>query len=195
VPNRHSSTGDFRYGFQGQEKDDEIKGEGNSLNYEFRMHDARVGRFFAIDPLFRKYPFYSPYSFSGNRVIDATELEGKEPKIVISDKETGYTELYVPNSFEVKRVVVKTYEATVGYVNNDGDYVVTGTFNVTRDGFIGILEIIPRILLPMLQFLLKVTEKNSMVRELPRFIYHLFTHQSTIITILTMMDHVTIRYL
>ncbi|PZO26507.1 MAG: hypothetical protein DCF13_13750 [Flavobacteriaceae bacterium] len=79
IPNRHGSVDDYRYGFQGQEKDDEIKGEGNSLNYTFRMHDPRVGRFFAVDPLFREYPFYSPYSFSGNRVLDAIELEGLEP--------------------------------------------------------------------------------------------------------------------
>jgi len=102
------------------------------------MHDPRVGRFFAPDPLFRKYPFYSPYAFSGNRVIDATELEGLEPKIVVSDKETGFTELFVPNRNQVEKVIVKTYEATVGYVNNEGDYIITGTFNVTRDGFIGI---------------------------------------------------------
>jgi RHS repeat-associated protein len=79
VPNRHGSTPAYRYGFQGQEKDDELKGEGNSLNYTFRMHDPRVGRFFAVDPLSKKYPFYSPYAFSGNRVIDAVELEGLEP--------------------------------------------------------------------------------------------------------------------
>jgi|GEM_PF-5212261 len=43
------------------------------------MHDPRVGRFFAVDPLTKQYPFYSPYQFSGNRVIDAVELEGREP--------------------------------------------------------------------------------------------------------------------
>ena len=79
VPNSHGSTPAYRYGFQGQEKDDEIKGEGNSLNYTFRMHDPRVGRFFAVDPLSAKYPYYSPYAFSGNRVIDMVELEGLEP--------------------------------------------------------------------------------------------------------------------
>ena len=79
IPNRHGSSGEYRYGFQGQEKDDELKGEGNSLNYTFRMHDPRVGRFFARDPLEAKYPFYSPYQFSGNRVIDMIELEGLEP--------------------------------------------------------------------------------------------------------------------
>tara|TARA_R110002072_G_scaffold287464_4_gene453144 strand:- start:16877 stop:17914 length:1038 start_codon:yes stop_codon:yes gene_type:complete len=59
--------------------DDEIKGEGNSVNYTFRMHDPRVGRFFATDPLFKEYPWYSPYQFSGNRLIDMKELEGLEP--------------------------------------------------------------------------------------------------------------------
>lgn len=79
VPNRHGSSNSYRYGFQGQEKDDELKGEGNSLNYTFRMHDPRVGRFFATDPLEKEYPWYAPYSFSGNRVIDMIELEGLEP--------------------------------------------------------------------------------------------------------------------
>jgi RHS repeat-associated protein len=73
-------VGGYRYGFQGQEGDPEIRGEGNSWNYTFRMHDPRIGRFFAIDPLFDVYPFYSPYAFSGNRVIDMVEEEGLQPK-------------------------------------------------------------------------------------------------------------------
>lgn len=68
----------YRYGFQGQEKDDEIKGAGNAINYKYRMHDPRIGRFFAVDPLFREYPWNSPYAFSENRVIDSYELEGLE---------------------------------------------------------------------------------------------------------------------
>ncbi|NJM79323.1 MAG: hypothetical protein HC854_06335 [Flavobacterium sp.] len=78
LPGRTSTGIDYRYGFQGQEKDDELKGEGNSLNYTFRMHDPRVGRFFAVDPLAAKYPHNSPYAFSENKVIDAVELEGLE---------------------------------------------------------------------------------------------------------------------
>ena len=62
VPGRNYSTNSYRYGFQGQEKDDEVKGSGNSINYKYRMHDPRVGRFFAVDPLFKDYPSYSSYS-------------------------------------------------------------------------------------------------------------------------------------
>jgi len=83
VPNRHEASESYRYGFQNQEKDDEVKGEGNSINYTFRMHDPRVGRFFSRDPLEGKYPWYSPYQFSGNRPIDAIELEGAEPGVVV----------------------------------------------------------------------------------------------------------------
>ncbi len=70
---------DYRRGFQGQEEDDELKGEGNSVNYTYRMHDPRLGRFFAVDPLAKDYHWYSPYTFSGNEVIAKIELEGLEP--------------------------------------------------------------------------------------------------------------------
>lgn len=49
------------------------------------MHDPRLGRFFAVDPLAPDYPHNSPYAFSENRVIDAVELEGAEKRIVIYD--------------------------------------------------------------------------------------------------------------
>ncbi len=84
---RHEQVASYRYGFQGQEKDDEVKDiEGSSINYKYRMHDPRIGRFFAIDPLAKKYPHNSPYAFSENRVIDGVELEGLE---VISVHLTG----------------------------------------------------------------------------------------------------------
>jgi RHS repeat-associated protein len=75
---RKKTVNDYRYGFQGQERDDELKGEGNSYNYEYRMHDPRIGRFFAIDPLAPKYPHNSVYAFSENILIHLIELEGLE---------------------------------------------------------------------------------------------------------------------
>jgi RHS repeat-associated protein len=80
---RTQSSSEYRFGFQGQEMDDEVKGEGNSVNYKYRMHDPRVGRFFAVDPLAPKYPHNSPYAFSENKVIDHIELEGLEGAVVI----------------------------------------------------------------------------------------------------------------
>jgi|GEM_PF-3277103 len=74
-----NDSSNYAYGFQGQEKDDEIKGPGNSITFKYRIYDPRLARFFSVDPLTQSYPWYSPYVFSGNRVIDAIELEGLEP--------------------------------------------------------------------------------------------------------------------
>ena len=62
--------------FQGQEKDNEIKGIGNSVNYKFRMHDPRIGRFFAVDPLAKKYPWNSSYAFATNNPVHLVDVDG-----------------------------------------------------------------------------------------------------------------------
>ncbi|WP_158548336.1 RHS repeat domain-containing protein [Marixanthomonas ophiurae] len=77
---------DYRFGFQGQEKDNEVKGSNNSINYKYRVHDPRLGRFFGVDPLSSKYPYNSTYAFSENIVINAIEMEGLE-KVDSYDKE------------------------------------------------------------------------------------------------------------
>ena len=72
MPNRNGTQNDsYRYSFQDQEKDDEIKGSNNSINYKYRMHDPRIGRFFSTDPIEDEYPVYSPYHFSSNQPIHA----------------------------------------------------------------------------------------------------------------------------
>jgi RHS repeat-associated protein len=86
VPNRHANSSNYRYGFQGQEMDNEIKGEGNSINYTYRMHDPRVGRFFAADPMEGYYPWNSPYAFSENNVISHVELEGLQRGRVFNNR-------------------------------------------------------------------------------------------------------------
>jgi outer membrane protein OmpA-like peptidoglycan-associated protein len=81
--NRHFTHSAYRYAFNSMEKDDEVKGEGNSINYTYRMHDTRLGRFFAVDPLFAQYAYNSTYAFSENRVVDAIELEGLEKYLIV----------------------------------------------------------------------------------------------------------------
>lgn len=90
IAQRSTALGKYRYGFQGQEKDNEIKGkDATSLNYTFRMHDPRVGRFFAVDPLARKYPFNSTYAFAENRVLQFNELEGLEVGVDLIKAKAG----------------------------------------------------------------------------------------------------------
>ncbi|MBK6545011.1 MAG: RHS repeat protein [Saprospiraceae bacterium] len=50
MPDRSYSTNKFRYGFNRQEKDSEIQGNGVSYAFEYRIHDARLGRFFKRRP-------------------------------------------------------------------------------------------------------------------------------------------------
>jgi RHS repeat-associated protein len=98
---RSESVGSYRYGFQGMEKDDEIKGDGNSVNYSYRIHDPRVGRFFAVDPLSASYPHNSSYAFSENRVMDGIDLEGLEYVTVhlLHNDDGTYTELSRVNHY------------------------------------------------------------------------------------------------
>jgi RHS repeat-associated protein len=112
--NRHGSVDSdaYRYGFQGQERDDEVKGEGNSYNYTYRMHDPRLARFFAVDPLVHKYPELTPYQFSGNRVIDAIELEGLESRItktIIVENQT-YESDYTVEALLVRKMNGQTFQ-------------------------------------------------------------------------------------
>jgi len=79
MPGGFVSLSAYRFGFQGQEKDDEVKDvTGSSINYKYRIHDPRLGRFLSVDPLSYDYPWNSPYAFSENRVVDGVELEGLE---------------------------------------------------------------------------------------------------------------------
>lgn len=80
MPGRQFSSG-YRYGFNGMEKDDEIKGAGNSYTTEFRQYDPRLGRWLSLDPLMLKFPWQSPYvAFNNNpiRYSDPLGLEGED---------------------------------------------------------------------------------------------------------------------
>lgn len=58
----------YRYGFNGMESDDEVKGEDNSYTTLFRQYDPRVGRWLSIDP--KVTAFESPYlSMGGNPIM------------------------------------------------------------------------------------------------------------------------------
>jgi RHS repeat-associated protein len=50
MPGRKLSGG-YRYGFNGKENDNEVKGEGNQQDYGMRMYDGRIGKFLSVDPL------------------------------------------------------------------------------------------------------------------------------------------------
>ncbi len=69
---------EYVFGFNGKEKDNEIKGEWNSYNYGNRFYDPRVGRFLSIDPITNHYPELTPYQFASNRPIEGVDQDGLE---------------------------------------------------------------------------------------------------------------------
>jgi RHS repeat-associated protein len=77
-----TASNTYRYGFNGKENDNEVKGQGNWQNYGARLYDPRIGRFPSTDPLQKKFPALSVYQFSGNNPIATIDLDGLEPASV-----------------------------------------------------------------------------------------------------------------
>ena len=67
MPGRTYVSSGYRYGFNGQEKDDEIAGAGNIMSAEYWEYDTRLGRRWNRDPVTK--PWMSPYHAFSNRPI------------------------------------------------------------------------------------------------------------------------------
>ena len=67
----------YRYGFNGKENDNEVKGQGKQLDFGARMYDPRIGRWLSLDPLQAKYPDLSPYNFVDNSPLMFIDPDGK----------------------------------------------------------------------------------------------------------------------
>lgn len=81
------------------ERDDEVKGSGNSIEFAFRTYDPRLGKFLCVDPLAMYYSWLNNYHSARNNPILNIDLEGLEPysshnirgrkKTLINNKITG----------------------------------------------------------------------------------------------------------
>lgn len=77
------SENDYRYkGYQGSEKDDEVKGVGNHYTTTFRAYDPRLGRWFSLDPEASSFPFESNYVSNHNNPIIYVDPKGDYPILV-----------------------------------------------------------------------------------------------------------------
>jgi len=74
-----SGAGSYRYGFNGKENDNEVKGVGDQVDYGMRVYDPRIWKLLSVDPLTQSYPWYTPYQYAGNQPIWAIALDGLEP--------------------------------------------------------------------------------------------------------------------
>jgi len=74
----YGTAGRYRYGFNGKENDNEVKGVGNQQDYGMRIYDPRLGKFLSIDPATKNFPNLTPYQFASNTPIQAIDLDGLE---------------------------------------------------------------------------------------------------------------------
>ena len=136
LPNRHGAeNGSYRYGYQGSEKDNEVKsGDGNSYTTEFRQLDSRVGRWLSIDP--KGSAWENPYASMGNNPImyndplgDTVELSGA------SGYKNGSTKgsLYYVNG-RITDSNGDEYKPGVDFSNPDYDRVINDLEKIRTGG-------------------------------------------------------------
>ncbi len=82
MPGRQFNNGNYRYGLNGKENDNEVKGTGNQQDYGMRIYDPRLGKFLSVDSLHKEYPWNSSYAFCENRPIDGIDwMEPPDPEL------------------------------------------------------------------------------------------------------------------
>jgi RHS repeat-associated protein len=78
LASRTYQASEYRFAFNGKEKDNETFGDGNMYDYGMRMYNSRLGRPFSVDPYRAKYPHLSPFQFYSNNPILNIDLDGLE---------------------------------------------------------------------------------------------------------------------
>ena len=76
MPQRSTSSGSYRYGFNGKENDNEVKGQGHQQDYGDRAYDPRVGRWLSMDKLPKVD--LTPYQFAVNNPLIFIDNDGKD---------------------------------------------------------------------------------------------------------------------
>jgi len=119
LPGRSYNAHTYRHGFTGHEKESDLA-EG-IYTTEYRLYDARVGRWLSVDPLFEKYVGMSPYNYCMLNPVVMVDPDGRE--LNLSGSKSKYTfkllKAYVRN--ESKDVDLKlSEEGVVSYSLKEG---------------------------------------------------------------------------
>ena len=81
--------------FTGHEKESDLA-EG-IYTTQYRLYDARVGRWLSVDPLFEKYVGMSPYNYCMLNPVMMVDPDGRKTYIGVETKGTGHTFIVVSN--------------------------------------------------------------------------------------------------
>ncbi len=103
----------YRYGFNGMEKDDEVKGTGNHIDFGARGYDPRLGRWLSVDAFVGRPGSENPYNYSLNLPIMMGDPDGNWPEIKVINSKTSFQDGYTRIDVEVEiTVIVKVYKNT-----------------------------------------------------------------------------------
>ena len=132
----YSFTPKYRFGFNNQEQENEL---GEYYSFEYRIHDARLGRFMSVDPLAPEYPWNSPYAFAENRVIDGIDLEGAEFQPINAKGEACKAEDATDYKYVGFQWNGKGWEAPAGTVPSarleKGDFIVNYSSEIENNNY------------------------------------------------------------
>jgi hypothetical protein len=76
VARTYTSPEEYRYGFNGQERETEL--DESTTSAEYWMYDGRLGRRWNVDPKYKKYTSLSTFSTFGNSPILFSDLNGDD---------------------------------------------------------------------------------------------------------------------
>ncbi|MCW3071096.1 MAG: hypothetical protein JWO44_986, partial [Bacteroidetes bacterium] len=108
----------YRYGFNGKENDNEVKGEGNQQDYGMRVYDTRLGRFLSVDPMTSSYPCLSPYAYAENDVIRCVDLDGLEKDVKVYYSNAKNAQLAKLDAGDLDWIVAKNIIAYTKWPDN-----------------------------------------------------------------------------
>jgi RHS repeat-associated protein len=148
LQNRNFTGEKYRYGFLGQEMDDEVKENGNSYDFVARLYCPRTGRWLTPDPKTATQPGWSPYKSFNNNPIIFVDPDGEKEylKIVMEDKDGNTVVFRKQTSMDIMTDGVKHTvpgwnpfggpTATWSYENNYYDFERVITMTQNADGTI-----------------------------------------------------------
>jgi len=138
VARSYSSSQQYRYGFNGKMKDDEIV-EGD---YDFgaRIYDSRIARWLAVDPHAYKYPSTSPYVYTLNNPVYLIDIDGRDVYIYDANMKlyavfhTGGDDVY----YQASRYISNDNEVMHYNADMKTDAIIVGAnFGVSNGAAVG----------------------------------------------------------
>ena len=125
LASRTWSIEEYRSGFNGKEKVNEITGNFSDYDFGARIYNARIGRWLSVDPLTVKYPDHSVYNYckgnailnrdpDGRDVIIAVVSYAKKPHgagskghmaVIVGNEIDGYTVFSIENESQMKEYI------------------------------------------------------------------------------------------